>query len=96
MKKQILVGIVLGSVLTMGNAMSALADPSCTKLLETTCTSCHSKAKFCANLGQNKEFWTKTLKQMVEYGATVSAAEQTTLADCLSKSSDEAKGICKK
>lgn len=96
MKKQIICGLALAIILSSSGIPSAWAEGNCAKLLTTTCTSCHSKNKFCPNLGQSKDYWSKTIKEMVVNGAEVAAADQATLADCLSKPGDEAKDVCKK
>ncbi len=73
----------------------ASASDKCIKILETSCTTCHTKFNFCKNLGIPKVFWEKKIKLMKTVGANISKKEQDEVISCLVSMSDNLKAFCK-
>ena len=75
---------------------SALAGSKCADLLRMRCQSCHSLNKTCAELGNNKEQWQRTIKAMGNYSPSITEKEQKVLVKCLAKQKKDVVELCGK
>lgn len=90
------IGILL-TLLTSATFASApaFADVDCTKVINTTCTGCHSKSRICAKIGKTEKYWAGIIKLMISNGADITEEESTALTTCLSKPEEACTEACK-
>jgi hypothetical protein len=66
------------------------------KIVNTTCTGCHTKDRICAEIGKPEAFWKGITDMMISNGASLTAEEQATVVACLGKSDPQCLAACGK
>lgn len=68
----------------------------CADLINTRCQVCHYKSRICQVLGKKSTGqWTRTVENMIRYGAKLSDTEKNNLIDCLKSAPVGADFVCK-
>ncbi|MFH0783834.1 MAG: hypothetical protein V2B20_18020 [Pseudomonadota bacterium] len=97
MKKILLSALLILTPLCVASLTFSQAntDSACQQTIQNSCTKCHTTDRICDELGEAAANWPKIVKDMGEKGK-LSNEVQAEVLDCLTKSSDPAKLVCKK
>jgi len=93
MLKMLLCVVAIGAL-----AGQVWAGPECREMVEQKCGHCHFVTHLCPKLEKKKGAWTwkRTIKDMVEYGMTLTDDETRQLTECLAKPDEEVMSLCRK
>jgi hypothetical protein len=77
---------------------AAAEEVSCTTMVKTTCTRCHSETRICQKVQKDKGkgAWKRTVKRMISHGAVAGEDEKTRLITCLSTPDPAIREFCTK
>ena len=70
-------------------------EAACQQTIQKSCTKCHTTDRICHELAEADANWPHIVKEMGEKGK-LSQEVQDTVLNCLTKSADPAKLVCKK
>ncbi|WP_022854101.1 c-type cytochrome [Thermodesulfatator atlanticus] len=78
---------VLGMFLLLATPGFASGDleSRATSIINQKCAMCHSTKRVYRNKGRSKQWWTKNVKRMREYGTQMTDEEARTIVEYLSK-----------